>query len=71
MKKANNNNNKKTDSQTNSSLELRDIKALLVLLLLKSGATQTEIAGALGINQTTVSRQFKFGEVKPLTAKTH
>lgn len=69
MKKANS--GQKADAQATPATELRDIKALLVLLLLKSGASQTEIAAALGINQGTVSRQFKFGAVKPLTAKTH
>jgi DNA-binding MarR family transcriptional regulator len=68
MKKANS--NQKIDSQTTTVAELRDIKALLVLLLMKSGASQTEIAGALGITQATVSRQFKIGAVKPLSAKT-
>ena len=68
MKKTNN--NQKNDSETTTPAELRDIKALLVLLLMKSGASQTEIAGALGITQATVSRQFKFGAVKPLSAKT-
>jgi DNA-binding NarL/FixJ family response regulator len=68
MKKASS--NQKNDSQTTAVAELGDIKALLVLLLMKSGASQTEIAGALGINQATVSRQFKFGTVKPLSAKT-
>ena len=67
MKKANS--NQKNDSQTTPVAELRDIKALLVLLLMKSGASQTEIAGALGITQGTVSKQFKFGAVKPLSAK--
>ena len=50
--------------------ELRDIKALLVLLLMKSGASQTEIAKALGTTQATVSRQFRLGPVKPLSAHT-
>lgn len=50
--------------------ELRDIKALMVLLLMKSGASQTEIAKALGTGQATVSRQFRFGTVKPFSAHT-
>jgi DNA-binding NarL/FixJ family response regulator len=68
MKKANSGH--ENDWDTASTAELRDIKALLVLLLLKSGASQTEIASALGITQATVSRQFKFGSVKPLSVET-
>ena len=44
--------------------ELRDIKRLLVLLLLKAGATQTELAKALNIGQATISRQYGMGRVK-------
>jgi DNA-directed RNA polymerase specialized sigma subunit len=56
------------DSQHAVVNALEDIKALLVLLLLKSGATQTEIAKALNITQATVSRQFRFGSMKPFEA---
>jgi predicted transcriptional regulator len=35
---------------------LEDIKKLLVLLLLKLGASQSEIASALGVSQPSVSR---------------
>lgn len=38
--------------------ELMDIKRLLVLLLLKAGATQTELAKALNMGQATISRQY-------------
>ena len=38
--------------------DLESIKRLLVLLLLKAGATQTEVASALGVRQGTVSRMF-------------
>ncbi len=44
MRKANS--NQKNESQTKTAAELKDIKALLGLLLMKSGASQTEIAGA-------------------------
>jgi len=57
------------DSQT-ASADIKDIKSLLILLLVKTGASQTEIARALGINQATVSRQFRFGTVKPMRAAT-
>ena len=50
------------------SKELAAIKALLVLLLMKSGSSQAEIAKALNITQGTVSKQFRFGSVRPLTA---
>jgi len=66
MKKVNK--NQDNDQQNTSLAELRDIKALLILLLLKSGASQTEIAKALGTTQATVSRQFRLGTVKPLSA---
>ena len=56
--------------QDQTAAELRDIKALFVLLLLKSGASQTEIAKALGTTQATVSRQFRVGNVRPLSAQT-
>ena len=38
--------------------ELEDIKRLLVLSLLRSGASQAEVARALGVNQSSVSRMF-------------
>jgi Trp operon repressor len=49
--------------------ELMDIKRLLVLLLLKAGATQTELAKALNIGQATISRQYGVGKVKGLTVE--
>ena len=49
--------------------ELRAIKGLLVLLLMKSGATQSEIAKALGSSQGTVSKQFRMRGVSPIAAK--
>lgn len=38
--------------------ELQDIKRLITLGLLKAGASQGEIAKALGVNQSSVSRMF-------------
>jgi DNA-directed RNA polymerase specialized sigma subunit len=38
--------------------ELESIKKLIVLLLLKTGASQNEIAAALGIDQSRISRMF-------------
>ena len=39
------------------------IKRLLVVMLMRDGASQTEIAFALGVNQSTVSRMFS--SIKP------
>jgi predicted transcriptional regulator len=38
--------------------ELAEIKRLLMLGLLNSGATQSDIAKALGVSQGTVSKMF-------------
>jgi len=38
-----------------------DIKKLLILALLKNGVSQAEIAAALNINQSSVSRLFQGG----------
>ena len=50
--------------------ELEAIKKLLVLLVLKAGASQDEVGAALGIDRSSVSRMFpgikvkKFSEMK-------
>lgn len=44
--------------------EVESLKKLLVLLLLKLGASQAEIAGALGVSQPSVSRMIP-GKIKP------
>ncbi len=41
--------------------ELVAIKRLTVLALLRSGATQKEVAASLGIDQSAVSRMFPGG----------
>ena len=38
--------------------EVQDIKRLLVLQLMRDGASQGEIAAALGVSQPSVSRMF-------------
>jgi predicted transcriptional regulator len=38
--------------------ELQSIKRLLALGLLKSGSSQTDLANALGVNQSSISRMF-------------
>jgi len=63
----------------NSSTEQQDVKPitegvtdtdkLLVLLLRKIGANQTEIAAALRVGQSTVSRRYGGAKVAP--AKVH
>ena len=47
--------------------ELTTTDKLLVLLLLKLGATQNEIGQALGVKQPTVSKTFRW-RVRPLVA---
>jgi hypothetical protein len=44
-----------TNPQTTTEKELNAIKRLLMLLLIKTGATQEELALALQINQKDVS----------------
>ncbi len=46
--------------------ELESIKRLLTLLLFKIGTPQSEIAIALGIDQSNVSRMFPSSKIKPL-----
>lgn len=41
--------------------DLADIKRLLVFALLRNGASQGEVASALGVKQSTVSRMFPGG----------
>ena len=47
--------------------ELDLIKRLLVLLLLKAGATQEEIGTALVVDQGTVSRMFSGIKIRKFT----
>jgi predicted transcriptional regulator len=64
-----NGNKDQVDDPLNAmATQLREIKGLLVLLLVKGGATQTEIAKALGTTQGTVSKQFRLPRVKPFEA---
>jgi DNA-directed RNA polymerase specialized sigma subunit len=57
---------KNDNAQSEELTHLKDIKALPVLLLLKAGATQNEVAKALNTTQATVSRQFRFGQLKSI-----
>ena len=47
--------------------ELDSIKRLLVLLLLKGGATQGEVSTALMVDQGTVSRMFPGIKIRKFT----
>jgi predicted XRE-type DNA-binding protein len=46
--------------------ELQEIKRLLILGLLRTGASQKHVAKALGVNQSSISRMFpeKIGKSK-------
>lgn len=48
--------------------ELEDIKRLLMLLLLKSGTSQSELAVALQKDQSEISRALPARKVKPFEA---
>lgn len=48
--------------------ELESIRRLLIFALLRSGASQAEIAVALGVNQSSISRMFPGGLAKPAKA---
>lgn len=47
--------------------ELASIKWLLVLLLLKAGATQEEIAWPLGVSQSAVSKMLDGKKIRKFT----
>ncbi len=57
---------KDTDQRLN---ELVAIKKLLVLALLKSGLTQAQVAGALEIDRSQISRMFPKGTLTGLGRK--
>jgi len=48
--------------------ELEHIKRLLLLALLRSGASQAEVAKALGVSQPSISRMFPGGAGKAAKA---
>ena len=55
---------RRTNPQTPTEKELNAIKRLLMLLLVKTGATQEEMALALQINQEEVSRMMPTRGIK-------
>jgi DNA-directed RNA polymerase specialized sigma subunit len=60
---------KDTKPELSVKKELDSIKRLLVLLLLKIGATQEEVGAAIGLNQSNISRMFPEINIKKI-AKT-
>ena len=59
-----------TESLTDQPLkELIAIRKLLVLGLLNSGLTQTQVAGALDIDRSMISRMFPKGTLSGLSNK--
>lgn len=46
-------------------VELRQIKALLILLLLKAGSDSFEISEATGIGSSTIRRDFPAEKITP------
>jgi len=49
--------------------ELNSIKRLLILALLNSGLSQSEIAGALQIDRSVISRMFSGGVLRKMKKK--
>jgi DNA-directed RNA polymerase specialized sigma24 family protein len=49
--------------------QLDSIRRLMILLLAKLGADSSEIGMALGVDSSTVRKQFTFGKVKVLSPK--
>ena len=50
-------------------VELRQIKALLILLLLKAGSDSFEISKVSGIGSSTIRRDFPAEKIAPFEAK--
>lgn len=55
--------------QDSALKELDTIKKLLILGLMKSGATASEISRALGMDKGNFSRAYQTGKVKPFGQK--
>jgi len=49
---------KNGDSGDKVAQELAAVKRLMILQLLRNGASQAQIASALGVNQSAISRMF-------------
>lgn len=57
------------DPYTEVATELRSVKMLLVLQLLRSGVRQSQIAAMLGISDATMSRMLPKGISKSVSRK--
>jgi hypothetical protein len=60
--------NKNSQKQDSTLKELGDIKRLLILLLLKDGASQGDVARALQMDQGNFSRMFPARKLKSVKA---
>lgn len=56
-------------NETQTIKELVSIKKLMILALVNSGLTQSQIAAALDIDRTSVSRMFPKGALSTLKSK--
>ncbi len=52
--------------KSNNQNELEDIKRLLIVLLLKLGASSQEIGVALGVDSSAVRKMFSMKSIKKL-----
>lgn len=50
--------------EKNDRSELEDIKNLLILLLIKSGASSNEIGVCLGVDSSTIRKKFSMSKIK-------
>jgi len=55
----------KSDQLDTLTSEVESIKRLLLFWLLKNGLSQEDVARALGVNQSTVSRIFQRSTSRP------
>jgi predicted XRE-type DNA-binding protein len=62
-------NTTKDTSPSQELAELVSIKRLLAFALLKSGATQKEVAVALGVAQSSISKMFAGGLPRQVSGK--
>ena len=49
-----------------SATDLQDVKKLLILLLLKLGATSQEIGGALGVDSSAIRKMLPIRSIKKI-----
>lgn len=51
----------RSDTETSVTSQLDSIKRLLILVLVRLGSSQQDIARALNVNQSSISRMFPKG----------